>query len=239
MSELLEVTEKTVPKMSFATKSVGIFTNPKAVFENLRFYPDWALPVLLAIVVAASFSYFTQNLMLEFQKEAIYESTLIPEEYKDTAIEKMEEKSDAQRNLESVGGSVVNIFLVYLVGAAAFLIFGNFFLGGQASFKQVFSMFSWAGLIGVLELLIKLPMALVKDSLHVYTSLALFLDPADSKTVFFQILNAVDVFIIWKIVVWSVGMSAVYQFSKQKGYIASLTLYGIYLAVTIGISQIF
>ncbi len=239
MSAIEEVTENAIPKMNFVTKSIGIFTNPKSVFENLRLYPDWLLPVLTAIIVGASFSYFTQDLMLEFQKEAIYESTLVPEEYKDEAIEKMEDKSDMQRNLESVGGSLVNIFIVYLIGAGAFLVFGNFFLGGQASFKQIFSMFSWAGLIGVLELLVKLPMALAKGSLHVYTSLAVFLDPADYKTALFQLLNAFDVFTIWKLIIWAAGMSAIYQFSKKKGYIASLTLYGIYLAVVIGISQIF
>jgi len=239
MSELVEASENPIPKMNFATKIVGIFTNPKSVFENIRLYPSWGLPVLISIVVAIFFSFFTQDQMYEFQKEAIYESTMIPEEYKDTAIEKMEEKTGFQRNLESVGGSVVNIFIVYLIGAGAFLLFGNFFLGGQASFKQVFSMFSWAGLIASLELLVKLPMVLAKGSIKVYTSLAVFLDPADYKTVFFQLMNVVDVFTIWKLIVWAAGMSAVYQFSKKKGYIASLTLYGIYLVVSIGISQIF
>ncbi len=239
MSEQMEVTENTVPELSFTAKVVGLFSNPQAVFENIRLYPSWGLPVLLAIIAAMSFSYFTQDLMLAFQKEAIYESTMIPEEYKDTAIEKMEEKSDTQRNLESFGGSIVNIFLVYLIGAGAFLLFGNFFLGGQASFKQVFSMFSWAGLIGIMEILVKLPMVLAKGSLHVYTSLAVLLDPADYKTVLFQLLNAIDVFTIWKIIVWAIGMSAIYRFSIKKGYMTSLTLYGMYLAVTIGISQIF
>lgn len=239
MSENMEAKDISVDKMSPLTKIVGVFTNPGAVFENLRMHPDWLIPVLISLLITLAFSFLTQDIMLEFQKEAIYENTLIPEEYKDTAIEQMENKTPMRRNLESFGGSIVQIILVYLIGAAAFMMFGNFILGGKASYKQVFSMFSWAGLIGCLELLVKLPMMLAKGSVHVYTSLAVLMDLADKKTVLFQIMNAFDLFTIWKIIVWGLGMSAIYKFSKAKGYTASITLFVIFLAISIGLSQIF
>ena len=235
----MEAKDISVDKMSPLTKIVGVFTNPGAVFENLRMHPDWLIPVLISLLITLAFSFLTQDIMLEFQKEAIYENTLIPEEYKDTAIEQMENKTPMRRNLESFGGSIVQIILVYLIGAAAFMVFGNFILGGKASYKQVFSMFSWAGLIGCLELLVKLPMMLAKGSVHVYTSLAVLMDLADKKTVLFQIMNAFDLFTIWKIIVWGLGMSVIYKFSKAKGYTASITLFVIFLAISIGLSQIF
>jgi len=239
MNDLSEVQETTSEKMNVITKAIAIFSNPKPVFENIRIYPDWLIPVLIAIVLTIIFSFFTQDLMLEFQKEALYENTLVPEEFKDAAIEELENKSDMRKNIETIGGSIVNIFLVYLIGSGAFLLFGNFFLGGQAKFKQVFSMISWVGLIGSLELMVKLPMMLAKGSMHVYTSLAVLMDLADKKTVLFQLLNAFDVFTVWKIILWSIGMNAIYNFTKTKGYIASISLYSIYLAISIGLSQLF
>lgn len=239
MSEQMENQEQAIEKMSVISKISKIITDPQTVFENIRLRPDWLFPVMIALLVTIAFSFLISDIMLEFQKEAIYENTLIPEEYKDIAIEQMENKTPMRRNIETLAGSLLQIFIVYLVGAGVFLLVGNFFMGGQAKFKQVFSMFSWVGLIGVLEMLLKLPLILTKGSMHVYTSLAVLMDVADNKTVLFQLLNAFDVFTIWKVILWSMGMSIIYQFSRAKGYTAVISLYVIYLAVSIGLSQLF
>lgn len=238
MDEITQSTEQGTASLSFTTKLIRVFTDPATVFENVRLQPDWLLPLLITLVISVGFSLVTQDLMLDFQKEAIYENSLIPEELKDTAIEQMENKSPMRLNIESIGGSVINIFVVYLIAAGAFLVVGNFILGGKASFKQLFSLVSWTGLIGGLELLVKLPLALSKGSLHVYTSLALLMDLSQKKTPLFMILDAIDIFTIWKIVLWSMGMSIIYQFSKAKGYTAIVSLYAVYLLIVIGISQL-
>lgn len=239
MSEQMESEVQTVEKMGFMAKATRLITEPQSLFENLRLYPDWLLPLLFSLLVTIGFALLISDAMLEFQKEAIYENSMIPEEFKDVAIEQMENKTIMSRNIESGVGAVIQIFLVYLIGAGAFFLVGNFFMGGQAKFKQLFSLFSWVGLIGVLEMLLKLPLILSKGSMHVYTSLAVLMDLADKKTALFTILNAFDIFIIWKIVLWSIGMSVIYQFSKAKGYTAVISLYIIFVAVSVGLGQLF
>jgi hypothetical protein len=239
MSEAEISADNTVPKLSALQKIIGMFTNPVAVFENLRLYPDWLVPVSLVILTSILFVFSTSDLTLELQKEAIYNNSLVPEEYKDKAIENIEGKTEMQRNLEGTAGSVINVLLVFFVASGAFFIVGNFILGGEAKFKQVFSMYSWVGLVGVVELLVKLPMALAKGSLHVYTSLAVLMEPGQEKTVLFGLLNAIDLFTIWKIILWATGMSVIYRFSKAKGYTAAISLYIIVLAVSIGFNQLF
>ena len=239
MSEAEVVTEMAAPKLSAVQKIIGIFSNPTPVYENLRIYPDWLIPVLITMVMSIIFVFSTSDLTVQIQKEAIYNNSMIPEEYKDKAIENIENKTEMERNLEATAGSVINILIVYLVAAGAFFVFGNFLLGGDAKFKQIFAMYSWTGLIGALELLVKLPMALAKGSLHVYTSLAVLLDPGQEKTILFGLLNAIDIFTIWKIILWASGMSIIYRFSKGKGYTAAISLYLIVLVVSIGFSQIF
>ncbi len=232
-------TENSAPAWSALQKIIGIFTQPAAVFENIRLYPDWLVPVTLMILTSILFVFSTSDLTLDLQKEAIYNNAFIPEEYKDKAIETIEDKTEMQRNLEGAAGSVINVLLVFFVASGAFFIVGNFIMGGDAKFKQVFSMYSWAGLVGVVELLVKLPMALAKGSLHVYTSLAVLMEPGQEKTILFGLLNAIDLFTIWKIILWATGMSVIYRFSKAKGYTAAISLYIIVLAVSIGFNQLF
>ena len=75
--------------------------------------------------------------------------------------------------------------------------------------------------------------------MQVYTSLAVLMDLADKKTVLFSILNAFDVFMIWKVILWSIGMSVIYQFSRAKGYTAVISLYVIFIAISVGLGQLF
>ncbi len=239
MTEQIENEVQSVEKMGLITKTTHLITDPQSLFENLRSHPDWLIPLIIAILVTIAFAFSISDVMFEYQKEAIYENSLIPEEFKDVAIEQMENKTPLRRNIETAVGGLVQVFLVYLIGAGAFLLVGNFFMGGQAKFKQMFSLFSWVGLIGVLEMALKLPLILSKGSIHVYTSLAIFIDLADKKTALFSLLNAVDVFMIWKVILWSIGMSAIYQFSRAKGYTAVISLYVIFVAISIGLGQLF
>jgi len=239
MTELTEQTVEEQPKMSGINKIINIFTDPGSVFRDLRRYPTWLLPFSLVMLMSIVFTISTEDLILKYQKEAIYNSTLIPEEQKDQIIEKYENKTPKRRHIESVIAGVVNVSVLFVVAAGIFWIVGNFVLGGAASFKQLFCMYSWAGMITVLELIIKLPLSLAKGSLNVYTSLAVLMDPEQSKTILFQILNAFDIFTIWKIVLWGMGFGVIYNFSKGKSYAAVISLYILYLIGAIVFAQIF
>ena len=79
--------------------------------------------------------------------------------------------------------------IYFVLTTLAILVMGNFILGGSSNFMSLFSMVCWAGLIGVLELIVKTVIMLAKESIHAYTSLALFMDPAQFKSLSFQLLN--------------------------------------------------
>jgi len=239
MAEITGQTVEKQPEMSGLNKIINIFTDPGSVFRAIRERPTWLLPFSLVMLMSVVFTVSTEDLILKYQKEAIYNSTLIPEDQKDEIIEKYESKTPTRRHIESVIAGVVNVTVLFVVVAGIFWIVGNFVLGGTASYKQIFSMYSWVGMVSVLELLVKLPLSLAKESLNVYTSLAVLMDPAQSKTILFQILNAFDIFTIWKIVLWGMGFSIIYNFSKEKSYAAVISLYIIYLIGAIGFAQIF
>ncbi len=220
-------------------KTIGIFSQPGRVLESLKHYPDWIFPLLVVILISILFTVVTRDYLIEFQRESIYNSTLIPEEKKDEIIENMESQSATSYYIQTIGGTVFSTVVIYLVAAGAFWILGNFVFGGTASFKQMFAMYSWVGLISGLEYLIKIPLVLAKGSIKVYLSLAVLLDPDQYNTLLFQILNAFDIFAIWRVVLWGMGFAIIYNFSKQKSYAGIISVYLIYLIGAIAVSQMF
>lgn len=239
MNETVQEVAETSEKMGIGKRLMNIYLSPVEFFNNLKDHPTWLVPYILTILVAIFFALSTKDIMLNFQKEAIYNSSRIPEEFKDKAVERMENKTETRRYIETIGGTTVSLTVILLVAAGAFWIMGNFILGGKASYKQMVSMYSWVGMISLLESLIKLPLVLAKNSIHVYTSLAIFMDPSKFKTPLFMLLNAFDIFTIWRIALWTIGFSIIYKFTRGKALTGVLVLYALYLAGAIALANIF
>ena len=227
------------PTLTAWQKVIYIFTNPSKVFYSLRKNPTWLLPLLLIIFMTILFTVVTKNLMIEYRKEVILNTTSIPEEKKDMLLERMDNMTAKSYYIQSIGGGLIGLVLVYLLAAGVFIFVGNFILGGKASFKQVFALYVWGGMVSLIELPIKGGMALAKGSVKVYTSLAVFMDPAQSQTTLFKLLNAVDIFTIWKIILWSMGFAIIYHFSQKKSYITIISIYVFYILLSIGLGRLF
>ena len=128
---------------------------------------------------------------------------------------------------------------MFVFVSGVFWILGSFILGGSTHYRQVFSVYTWSSLITIPELIVKLPLILEKGSFDVFTSLAIFMDAAQSDTVLFKLLDAVDLFLVWKLTVFSIGFSVIYNFTRKKSYISIFSVYLVYVLVSIGLTQLF
>ncbi len=227
------------PHLSPFQRVIYIFTNPTKTLATLRNNPTWLLPLVLIMLMTVVFTVATKNLMIEYRKEIILNSDKIPEEQKDLALERLENISDKAFYIQSIGGGLVGLVLVYLFAAGVFILVGNFILGGKATFKQIFALYVWGNMVSLIELPVKAGMALAKGSAQVYTSLAVLMDPAKNKTILFQLLNAVDIFNIWRIILWAMGFAIIYRFSPKKSYIAVISIYVFYIILSIGLGRLF
>lgn len=231
--------EQKLPKLSVGQQIVKVFTDPITFFQHLRDNPTWLLPLILIILMSIAFASITKDQMLEYRKQMILDSEKIPEEFKDQSIDQIENMTPTAYYVQTVLGSTIGIVIIYAIGAGLFLVVGNFFLGGKATFKQMFALFTWANMVSIVEMLVKMLLILQKNSVEVYTSLALLMGPAKSKTFLFQLLNAVDIFAIWKVILWAIGFGIIYRFSAKKSYVTVISLYIVYVLVSIGFSQLF
>ncbi len=231
--------EQSVGKMNPVSILVKVFTDPQEAFKNIKLYPNWVFPIFILLAFGFVFMFTTRDIQLEMQREYILESERIPEASKDAALENIENPTMFMTTIMPAIGVAVSTFLIPLLIAAAFLLFGNFVYGGSATFGLNFSAAVWAGLIGLLEGLIKLPLMLNKETLEVYTSLALVMDLSESKTFLFQMLNMVDIFAIWKIFVYSTAFMVIYKFSSSRSYATITGLYIVVSFIGIGFAQMF
>jgi len=239
MENSVNVTDENTIELSAVQRAVKIFSDPAPAFESIRIKPTWLFPVIVTIIMAVIMIFLTTDLQLQAQKDAILNSERIPEEQKDALIEGMEGAGAVKTIVLPSGAAIIGSFIYFALAGAVFMLIGNVFMGGQTSYKQNFALAAWGSIIGIAETIVKIPLMISKGSYNVYTSLALLLDESESKTVLFQVFDAIDLFAIWKIVIFAIGFSVIYKFSQKKGYMAIIPLYLIIIAISIGFKQIF
>jgi hypothetical protein len=237
MEETKPVQGQQEAKLPFLTKVILIFTNPSKVFANLKIYPDWLLPMVLILVFTIGSSFVLKDLGIAAAKQKILDSDQFPEEQKEQIIERMEQGGSLQLVM-GVVGPIIFIFAAFAIAAGVFYLTGNFIFGGTTTFKTMFSVYTWGYVVSILEALIKVPLALAKNSVNVYTSLAVFFDPAESDTTLFKLANAVDIFSLWRLFLWGLGISIIYKFSQGKAYGIVIFWYVVWTLISIGLSSV-
>ncbi len=240
MAEILPASQQEQPPQNNGwERAVQIFTDPVPAFQALRSQPSWLLPLIIVLLVSSLTSYLTTSQQIELQREMINNSTIIPENRKADMLESLETQGFFQKKVLPIIGVIFRTLVAFLVVAAALQVFGNFIYGGENSFRSNFALYSWSGLIGALGMLVKLPLILINDTLLVQTSPAVLLDASRYREPLFQLLDALDIFTVWKIIVLLIGFAIFYRVSTQKAAVAVVSLYVVYVAINIGISQLF
>ena len=226
-------------KMTLLNKSLNVFTKPSAAFADIKEHSDWWFPFMVMIIATIITALSTVDIQIRAQRDFINTSEMIPESKKVEMLDAMDNQGAMNRLVTPAIGGVLSVGMSYLVIAGALMLFGNFVYGGQATFKQIFALVSWGGLIGLPELIVKLPMMLINRTLQVATSPAIFFSSSESKKLLYNVLDVFDVFTIWKIIVFSIGFAIIYKFSMKKSYTAVIVLYVIYAGISISLGQLF
>lgn len=227
-------------EMSVVQKLVNIFTSPARVFESLAKKPDWLIPVIVIVVLSIASGYLLKDIQIAEQKKFFMNSEKFTEEQKEQILQRFEDGKDSpMQHVQMIGGIAVWTFASVLLVAGLFLFTGNFIFGGAANYKQLLAIYAWGSMISIIELIVKVPLIISKESMKVYTSLALLFDKPDQASTLFKLANAVDLFSIWRLAVWAIGLGVVYKFSQGKSWAIVLIWYVVYVAVSIGLSSLF
>ncbi|HUV31337.1 MAG TPA: YIP1 family protein [Acidobacteriota bacterium] len=193
-----------------------VFTAPGALFAKLKEQPRILVPYIVYAIVVAAFFYATADIIVRMQMQAIQERT---QNLPPGAL-----NAGTMKLFAMLGGIV--FLLAPLVASALAVFFGNFIMGGKARFKQLLSVMLYGEIVYALGMIVTLPMILAKDSMLVSLSLGVLVPNPGPQNLLYVALSKIGVFNIWEIIVVGIGLTAVYGFSRNKGYLLSVLSMG-------------
>jgi hypothetical protein len=237
------MTETTAPPAAPAGKSLiarfaGVVFAPKETFVAVAATPKWfgmllITTLLTAVVVGGFFATpVGQQAYLDQASKPNPLTGTVPNEQQMKGIEMI------GRYMPYIygGGVLVGSPLVTLVMAGlAFLVFGTF-MGGQATFKQVFAVVVHSGVIGVVGQMIVIPVSYFRETLESQMNLAVLLPMLDPGGFLAKLLGSVELFRVWSVIVLSIGLGVVYKRKTQSVAIPLFVLYAIFAIIMAAIS---
>ncbi|MFH1892976.1 MAG: YIP1 family protein [Candidatus Zixiibacteriota bacterium] len=197
-------------EMSPFLRFFGLFYSPKETFMSLtRSKWAWIFPILVtALVVTACFP-FMRDVLAKDQVRRLENSSLLeslPKEQRQEIIDNSRESILNPPIWQYAIGFAFPYIAALAVGAILLMI-GNIFLGGDAKYFQMLTVYAFSALIGIPETIIKTFLIHSKGSTDVATSLAVVLGSSDTTSFLYALLNKFDIFTAWMMSVLIIGMT--------------------------------
>jgi hypothetical protein len=212
--------------MHLMSQLVGIIAHPRQ-FMQLRRFDIGAWPALIIVTIAliALRLEMVPELRKEYStsdfKKWYIEQQHVNEEKADQDIAKMSQIAPVMSLLEAP--------VMVVAGAAGIAVF--LFLVGRVSYKQkigfvdIFNMVSWASVIAVVPLLIQVGFKIGGVEMNLPTNVAWFLPKSLEGSYFYNVLQAVDLFLIWQVWLLALGIVALFQVTLQRALTSVGTLF--------------
>ena len=116
--------------------------------------------------------------------------------------------------------------LMAIVSGILYAIF-NAAMGGTATFKQVFAVVIHSGPIGVLSQLFTVPLNYSRGAMTSATTLGVLLPMLPDDSFAAKLLGMIDLFLIWQVIVLSIGLAVLYRRRTQPIATGLLVLYAV------------
>lgn len=230
--------EKSVKEIGVLGRVIGIFTSPGETFKSIDQKSMWLVPFLITVILTIGLSFYTMDIVMKDQSARLEARDLTEQQMEVARSQKME---GAMKYI-GVIATPVGTLIVWSVLAGVLLFGCNTILGGEGKFKKVFSVVAWSYLVMMLGGVIKSFLIVSKGtSQGVTTSLALFLPMpgiGEKASLLYRFLSRLDIFTIWQIALWIIGLAVVYRFSPKKIANFVLPLWALYIVVAVLLGSI-
>ena len=223
--------------MNLLQRVIGVFNAPKQTFEDISARPDWVFPLILMIVVTIIMTQLMVPAIIEdYKSSERFEKFMTSDQLTPEQAESAQGMYISTMKKFTAVSAGVTTAISSILAAAILLFIGNIILGGNAKFRQIFAIYCWGGLVGLLGLILRTPLALGKMSTKVYFSPAVLFPLEAEETVLFKIAAALDVFIIWRVILLAIGFTAVYKIAFGKSMATLGGLYALLVIISLAFS---
>ncbi len=197
-----------------------IFYQPSIFFKDLKDNPRILVPYLGFMAVMIAFFFLAADYIVN-------EQMTMPDVQE--ALEQPNMTEDLMRKIiywPTIIAGTIFMALLPLLSSGLGLFFGNFVFGGQSSYKQILSVNLYGGFLYGIGALCHIPLMMMKDSIMVTFSPAVIVAEQGMESLAFVALSKISVFHIWEVIVVGIGLSIIYGFSRNKGYMLSVLSVG-------------
>lgn len=222
------------PRLSLVRRLVGVITSPGETFRSVAAHPTWfgVLAVQL-IVTAAAFAVFlsTDVGKAAYVDQAVSSIESFGRTVNDQMYEGIRRQAEYARIIQPASMLLMGPVVMAIVAAILYGVFTV--LGGESTFKHVFSVVAHAGIITMLQPLFTLPLNYQRQSMSGATNLAVFLPMLEEGSFLASLLGVLDLFYIWYAVVLAIGLAVIYRRRTTPiamGLLAVFVLIGVAVA---------
>jgi hypothetical protein len=212
---------------SLVARFVGIITAPRATYESVVAHPKWF--GMLATVAVALALLIGGFLLTKVGQEAWLDAAInspLAGPVSDQQIQGMEKMAPFIGYITVAYMLIFMPIMMVIVSGILYAIF-NAAMGGNATFKQVFTVCVHAGPVGVLSQLFTVPLNYFRGTMTSATTLAVLLPMLPEKSFAGRLLGMIDLFLIWQLIVLSMGLAVLYRRRTQPIATALLVVYAI------------
>jgi hypothetical protein len=227
----------TGPAKSLPARFVGILFAPRATYADVAAHPRWLGVFLVVFLISAAAS--VALLSTDVGRNAVIDQQITSRESFGRPMTQVE--IDRVETFAPYFVYITPVFQLLGLSVAALVISGvafavfNALLGGDATFKQVFSVVCHSGAVLAALSIFTTPLAYLRQSLSSATNLSVFLPFLDDTSFLARMLGSIDLIFIWWMLSLSIGLGVLYR--KRTGPIA-ITLLAVYVAIGVIIAAI-
>jgi hypothetical protein len=215
---------------------LGVITSPMDAFRSIVAEPKWFGALALTTLLVAFFS------ALPMTTDAGRQATLDQQvstmkslgfEVTDQMYDGMERGAARLPYTTAASVLVISPIIALIVAGLLFAVF-NAAMGGEASFKQVYSVIAHAGVISALGAVFSGTINYLRGATGSVANLGALLPMLPERSFAANLLGALDIFLIWYIFVLAIGLGVLYKRRTQPIAISLLSVYAV-IAIAIAL----
>jgi hypothetical protein len=224
---------------SLPARVAGVIRSPRALFTSLIGRPRWAdlMALSLAVSLACGVVFMATDVGRRALVDQLERTALaFGRDVDDTQYARFEEVSHNGVTYAAIRALAAG---PVLAGGAAALLFGVFTTagGGDATFRQVLAVTVHAGVILALRQVVATPINYARETLASPATMTAFAPMLDEGSPAARFLGAIDLFVVWWLVVLAIGVAVLYRRNARATVTAFVGAY-IGFAVLLAIAMV-
>ena len=235
--------------LSEPARIVNTFIAPQKTFQDLRRNSSWWAPWILISICALLFVYTVQ---IRVSFDQVVRNEIVKSPRSQARMERVPEDQRADRLRSGAKITEVVMYASPVTGLIAFVIIAgillvsfNFGAGASIPFKTSLAVVTYSNLptviyvlLGVLSLLAGVNPEGFNVKNPVASNPAYFMDPTANHFLY-GMASALDVFVLWTIVLMALGYSAVSKLKRSTTFGVIIAWYLVYKLVGSGLAALF